>query len=667
MRPSAPSDGLRPAGAASRARQKGWSAGWVEWVFLLSVGALVFFHFSPGMAAAEFIAVIATSIFGFVALTRLGLFAMRQAIWHIRDRLIVTYIFIAVVPIVLLAVFAEAGAWALSSQIGAYLLNAELERRVVSLRNAAQSMLRVSPQARGEAMRRIGIIYGERYPGIEIVLRDAKGVETHYPEDIALRAPKPGFRDDAGVLIKDGYFHLWTRASNSDVEAVIVAPISREFLRGLVPQLGDVTLQVPPGDNAVRARLHAALPGEPRTEAGVVIPPAANFLDLTILYGVRLPVAVWDQPGAQHSALLGMHTRISGVLNLLFNQRAWREQTMLLEVLIALAIIFVIVEIMAAFVGISLTRAIARSVLGLYEGTERVKEGDLSHRIDVHGQDQLAELGRSFNAMTSNLERLLRMEKERQRLQAELEIAREVQAQLHPKETPALGSLRLASVCNAARVVSGDYYDYQRVGDHHLAIAIGDVAGKGISAALLMATLQTSMRSQLRHQAEVSRTAGNGHIEISTSRLVESINQHLYTSTSPEKYATFFVGVYDDVSGELSYTNAGHLTPFLLRCGKSIALDTNGTVVGAFPHVPYEQSRLKLESGDMLVCYTDGVTEAENEYGEMFGEERLVGVLQFNCERDAAEVTAAVVEAVQKWTSSSELQDDVTIVVARKL
>ena len=128
-----------------------------------------------------------------------------------------------------------------------------------------------------------------------------------------------------------------------------------------------------------------------------------------------------------------------------------------------------------------------------------------------------------------------------------------------------------------------------------------------------------------------------------------------------------FLGVYDDQTGDLTYTNAGHLSPILVRNGEAIPLDSNGTVVGAFPHVPYDQSCLRLEGGDLLVCYTDGITEPENEYGEMFGEERLIEVILANSWREASEVASAIVESVQNWTSTSELQDDMTLVVARKL
>jgi sigma-B regulation protein RsbU (phosphoserine phosphatase) len=398
------------------------------------------------------------------------------------------------------------------------------------------------------------------------------------------------------------------------------------------------------------------------------MPEAANLFDLPINYGATVPVAVWADSNAREVAVLGMRTRVSGVLNLLFNQKSWREQQSLQEIVILLGVSSIVLIMLAAFVGVSLTRAITEAVHNLYQGTNRIRAGDLSHRIEVKGNDQLAELGKSFNAMAENLERLLKSEKERQRLQAELEIAREVQAQLHPKETPELGGLEVVSVCHAARLVSGDYYDYQRMGEHRLAVAIGDVAGKGISAALLMATLQSAMRSQLRHCTEMMGIGGNGEgrANLSTARLMSNLNQHLYASTSPEKYATFFFSIYDDETEILSYTNAGHLPPLLVRRGEVLACDVNGTVVGAFPDVPYEESHLKLESGDLLVCYTDGITEPENEYGEMFGEDRLIEMLKSHSTQEAGQVADAIVRAVRDWTASPELQDDMTLLVARK-
>ncbi len=651
------------------AKNAGWKLGWLESVFLGSLGLLALLQWSGFRPGLKILVGAVSILSGLLVLGRLGLLGMRRAIWRLRDRLLVTYLFIAVVPVVLLAFFAQLGAWALSSQVGAYLLNAELERRVGVMQTAAVSLSKVQAQSRAEAVRRTGLLFRERYPGLEILVRDERGGEIRFPPESTLEALRLKWPQTSGVLVKDSHFHIWSHV-DAPVEVLVVAPITRSFLLGLVPNLGDITLRSYMGGGEKQAqpvRIYGSLPGEPAVPPGVV-PEAANIFDMPITYGATVPVAVWDDPNAREVAVLGMRTRVSGILNLLFNQRSWRDQQLLLEIVILLGVSSVVLIVLASFVGVSMTRTITEAVHNLYQGTNRIRAGDLAHRIEVKGNDQLAELGRSFNSMAENLDRLLKSEKERQRLQAELEIAREVQAQLHPKETPRLGGLELASVCRAARLVSGDYFDYQRLGGHRLAVAIGDVAGKGISAALLMATLQSAMRSQLRHCAEMMERSSNGDGEahISTARLMANLNQHLYASTSPEKYATFFFSIYDDETETLSYTNAGHLPPLLVRGGEVLTCEVNGTVVGAFPDVPYEESRLKLESGDLLVCYTDGITEPENEYGEMFGEQRLMELLKSHSAREAGEVADAVVRAVSDWTASPELQDDMTLLVARK-
>jgi len=262
----------------------------------------------------------------------------------------------------------------------------------------------------------------------------------------------------------------------------------------------------------------------------------------------------------------------------------------------------------------------------------------------------------------------LSVAREKERLQSEIEIAREVQNQLYPKAVPSARTLRLTAICQPARMVSGDYYDYLRLDDNRLVLSMGDVAGKGISAALLMATLQSSVRAQLRSTVEMAApSAAPSHPRhFSTAQLVSELNHHLYTFTAPEKYATFWLGIYEDSTGVLTYTNAGHLPPVLFRNGTPTALDVNGTIVGAFPFSLYEESRIQLLPGDLLVCYTDGITEPENEYGEMFGDERLIELIGKNAERDEDTIASMIMDAVKQWTNSPELFDDMTLMLARR-
>ncbi len=257
--------------------------------------------------------------------------------------------------------------------------------------------------------------------------------------------------------------------------------------------------------------------------------------------------------------------------------------------------------------------------------------------------------------------------KEKERLQSEVQIASEVQNQLFPRTPPNMRTIELIGVCQAARMVSGDYYDYLGLPDGNLALAIGDVAGKGISAALLMASIQSIMRTQLAAGLVRSAAAGNGHtaMRYSTSGMVAQLNRQLYASTSPEKYATFFFGVYDEESRVLTYTNAGQLPPLLLHNGESKLLDVTGTVVGAFPVIRYEEQSVGIGPGDLLIAYTDGITEPENAYGQDFGVERLAETALRYQNSEPKEIVAKIIEAVKHWSSASETPDDMTLVIAR--
>jgi sigma-B regulation protein RsbU (phosphoserine phosphatase) len=393
-----------------------------------------------------------------------------------------------------------------------------------------------------------------------------------------------------------------------------------------------------------------------------------NRLDRDVGGLSQVAVSDWANPDKNRFAVLLVHTHASEILQIIFSRKVDELQVLVPILLIAVSIAFLIVELVSLVIGISLTRTITGAVHSLYHGTQRVMEGSFSHRITASGRDQLADLSRSFNTMTENLERLLAVAKEKERLQAEVEIAREVQEQLYPKTIPTLKSVSVIGLCHPARMVSGDYYDYQKLAGNKLAIAIGDVAGKGISAALLMASIQSAMRMELRASLELaspSPTPLNGS-RLSTARMVSELNQQLHATSAPEKFATFFFALYDEDSRIVTYTNAGHMPPILIRDGGSTLLDINGTVVGAFPFSQYDESKIELRSGDLLVCYTDGITEPENEYGEMFGEERLIELVAKHSERDDRQIIETVMESVRQWTGAPELSDDMTVLLVRK-
>jgi sigma-B regulation protein RsbU (phosphoserine phosphatase) len=252
------------------------------------------------------------------------------------------------------------------------------------------------------------------------------------------------------------------------------------------------------------------------------------------------------------------------------------------------------------------------------------------------------------------------------RLAQEMEIARQVQATLFPQKLPAMRTLEYTGGCIQARKVGGDYYDFLELCPGRLAMVLADIAGKGVSGALLMANLQANLRSQYALAVD------------DLPRLLASVNRLFYENSGDASYATLFFADYDDSSRKLRYANCGHLPPLLLRASGSSQdrvsetpkvewLSSTCTVVGLFEAWQCEIAEVELAAGDTLVLYTDGITEAENVDGEEFGASRLLDTLGSHSHLPAVLLLQAVVGAVQQFSGGSEQQDDITLVIARSL
>ena len=245
-----------------------------------------------------------------------------------------------------------------------------------------------------------------------------------------------------------------------------------------------------------------------------------------------------------------------------------------------------------------------------------------------------------------------KLEFERRAVQ-ELEIAKEVQARLFPQRLPQLRTLNYAGICIQAREVGGDYYDFLSLGREQLGLVIGDIAGKGIGAALLMANLQANLRSQ----CAIALDQPQGFLR--------SVNQLFYENTTDSAYASLFFAEYDDNKRRLRYANCGHLSALLLRGNNTLErLDSTCTVLGIFKEWDCLIEERLLCSGDTLALYTDGITESLNERGEEFGELRLIEVLRRHRELSSQALLTSIVNEVRQF-SPHEQQDDITLIVAK--
>jgi sigma-B regulation protein RsbU (phosphoserine phosphatase) len=668
------------------------------------------------------------SFLSFVVIVLFVILAIRwlkaKLLWRLRNRLIVTYVFIGVIPVILLLALALGSLYLFAGQFATFIVTTGLESELSSLEAANSAIthelaagLQHGTSADSAAiagLRRTDPDWANRRVCVwldgHIILNSTSSAESVPPPSLPSYL-KTSFR---GIVRDQGKLFLRAAESMQVGRQTLVVlssePVDHRMLESLATNLGEVTLYasgftlrrvgqtqaVPLSSNPGEG---PAVPGQsppvagnpprgvyvldtksptPTLTAGI-LPPPTRRLDRQVTFATAISVVDWVTGTSPSPAALSVETRVSKLYQRLFASLGDFAPSIEFGLLVA-AVGFAVIELAALLIGVRLTRTATSAVAQLYDATRHINRGDFGHRITVKSSDQLATLANSFNSMTTSLEKLIEEQKQKQRLENELVIAQEVQAQLFPKQISQLATLEVFGFCRPARTVSGDYYDFLAMEGEKLLLAVGDVSGKGISAALLMATIHSAVRAYSLEGIPVLRepvAAGAGGsssmvlgstfagAELAPGILLKLLNHQLFESTPMEKYATLFLGIYDGQERKLTYTNGGHLPPIILGVDRSIRkLDRGGTVIGLFDDQDYEEASVQLRRGEIFLAYSDGVTEPENDFGE-FGEHRLVDLVQENRDLPLAKISELVTAAVDDWIGGNEQPDDVTLVLAR--
>ncbi|MCX6560621.1 MAG: PP2C family protein-serine/threonine phosphatase [Candidatus Aminicenantes bacterium] len=309
--------------------------------------------------------------------------------------------------------------------------------------------------------------------------------------------------------------------------------------------------------------------------------------------------------------------------------------------------------------GIRITAGITSAVRALHRGARRIAAGDLETPIEIPNEDELGDLAAAINEMAAGVKRGRAEAFQREALERELAVAREIQERLLPHVMPAVPGFEISGTSLPSQQVGGDYFDFLDLEDGRLGIAIADVSGKGIPAALLMANLQAILRGQADERGDVSA-------------ILARVNNYLVRSTDAHMFATFFYGVLDRAGGRFLSSNAGHNPPLLLRAdGRLERLSAGGLVLGFLANQAYIQQTTNLEPGDVVVLFTDGITEASSPGSpdrpdRFFGEEQLIQAVRECAGRTAGEIQTAILNAVAGHTAGSPQGDDITLVVIKR-
>jgi serine phosphatase RsbU (regulator of sigma subunit) len=601
-----------------------------------------------------------------------------RLLWRIRTKLIVSYLFIALVPVVLLTLFMAVAGVLLLGLTASRVVTGEVERAGDVLLTTARSALSGLPAADAEAARALPA----RLEAARSCTRwrsrcCARGASSPLPERSPLaaelaqgsrlqgpRAARAGRREPDEVLRA-----VWTEEKTSlllelPVDAVFLAEIER---RTTIHVLGRSEMEIKQRREGEDTRSRV------RVGSGQGVAFQAGDRRLTPknpsgLLFVALPDRTAWETG-ETGALAGTPWPIQYDPRLLIRRLAPIQlprdasgrnvPDLLLYALGIVGSVFVVMYGVALVLGLMLARSITRGVHALSVGTQKLREGDFSHVIKLRSRDQLGDLAASFNLMSRGIQQLMREQVEKERLEEELRIARQIQMSLLPGEgLVSVPGIRIAALCLPAAEVGGDYYDLLPLGPTRMGVLVADVSGKGTSAALYMAELKGLVLSLSR-------------IYDSPARLLCEANRILSAHMDARSFVTMTYAVVDTVARRMRYARAGHnpMIHLQARTGRTAILAPAGLGLGLDPGDRFEaileENEVPLEPGDFFLFFTDGLSEAMNAGSELFGEGRLRRILEESGSLGSEELRERILEEVRRFVGDALPHDDLTLVVLK--
>jgi phosphoserine phosphatase RsbU/P len=623
-------------------------------------------------------------------ITRLVFLVQRRLLWRVRRKLILSYIFIGVVPAALILGFFLLGGWFVAGTVGAYLFRDgydEVRGRVELMAEAAAAEIGRSPKTTQETIERVQRNGSRRYPTLSIAFVPAapdgpapvsQGSWEHLrgsPERVPsapqwARDQPDGFIGATPVARTDapGEPELIIRALEPAGKApkpvgwvIVDLPLDGDMMNRLYEETGvkagGITLVAPNPDGTVTGPAGNNSPAVASSDFSLFGKTVSRFdtYDWPTGRVLRATVALSFSTGDLFERLSDAQSMEVGGVTLGDAIRG---------VLVVVAVLFLIIELAALVMGLALARSITSSIHELFMGTERVRQGDFTHRISIETKDQLGELAGSFNQMTGSIENLLQTAAEKKRMQEELRIARQIQMSLLPRGPLEMAGLSVTALCVPAREVGGDYYDFFPLGHERLGVLIADVAGKGTSAALYMAELKGLVLSlsQIYH---------------SPRQLLIEANRILSENLDSRSFITMTYAVLDLANRTMTYSRAGH-TPLIylpgngLPTGAAQILVPSGMVLGlridgaaAKFNELLEEDQILLHTGDVIVFYTDGITEAMNPGSDLFGDARLSRIIEEHGHLESGELRERILREIESFVGVADQHDDMTMILMK--
>jgi serine phosphatase RsbU (regulator of sigma subunit) len=599
-----------------------------------------------------------------------------RLLWRIRTKLIVSYLFIALVPVVLLTLFMAVAIVLLLGLTASRVVTGEIERAADVLQATARSALAGLPTAEADAGRSIALRLAparQDHPALAYTLLRGGRVVASSGEAPRALPPwwkGPGFAGLVRLRPGDRLSPEVLRAVWTEGEAALLLelPAAEAFYADLqrrtgihVLQPSEMTVERVDGKEATRVRRGSGVAyeedGQRYTAKAdsafvfVALPEKTNWETGEKSAFEGMPLAFQYEPRALVRRLSPIQVpRDTGGRSV---------PDLLLYAMGVLGLVFVVMYAVALALGLLLARSVTQGVHALSVGTQKLRQGDFAHQIRIRSRDQLGELAESFNLMSRGIRQLMQEQAEKERLEEELRIARQIQMSLLPVQGFATPSgVRIAALCLPAAEVGGDYYDLLPLGETRMGVLVADVSGKGTSAALYMAELKGLVLSLSR-------------IYDSPARLLAEANRILTANMDSRSFVTMTYAVVDTAARRMRYARAGHnpLIHLQARTGRTRVLTPAGLGLGLDPGDRFEkileEDEVPLEPGDFFLFFTDGLSEAMNPGAELFGEGRLRRILEESGTLTSEELKERILEEVRRFVGEADPHDDMTLVVLK--
>jgi sigma-B regulation protein RsbU (phosphoserine phosphatase) len=693
-RPPAPPAGAEP----SRSSRELLMHTWPGRLFIISAGLKIVVALLrlwgdlPGVvtilsSAATLGLIVSVSYF----VWRLFVLIKRRLLWRVRRKLILSYIFIGAVPAVLIVIISLLGGVLIFMNVSAYLFKDGYEAASNNLKlvtDGAAAEISRAPENAAQSLNRTHRNAARLYHGISFVYVPAGRAPNEALREIIPVGPWEHITAPSAIpawITADGWSGAivlplpdtvgQVEVVNRAVAAVTVDGKLTGYVIGdlpiddeMVERIRDVT-----GVRAGTASIAVDDGGRPLVSLPNTVAPEAKedgrWATLFSKSVIVLDYVDWQSGKGTRQVSIPLSYRAGDLYRRLSQAQKIDIQgvpfgVVLIAVLLLIAALFLIIEIVALIMGLALARSITSAIHELFMGTERVRHGDFAHRIDVQSNDQLGELAGSFNQMTGSIEGLLQTAAEKKRLEEELRIARAIQMSLLPRGPLDVEGLAVTALCVPAREVGGDYYDFFHLPGDRLGILIADVSGKGTSAALYMAELKGLVLA-LSQRYESPRD-----LLIEVNRI---ISEHL----DSRSFITITYAVIDRHRGVMTFCRAGH-TPLIFLPGPSSSspavrvLTPSGMVLGLridgaaekFSEL-LEEERVDLSAGDVIVLYTDGITEAMNPESDLFGDTRLSRIVEEHGHLDSGELRERIMREIEAFVGTADQHDDMTMILLK--